>query len=158
MAKAVLRLTAKVFSFALRDGGYLTHFCAENNRCCICDVRILNWLLSAGRRINGLFPSVIPVWNDLRPSPVAFTDQPTLADAWALNESSTQSPKALRAAIMVCFPVWKAAYPWMAFIPGRTLPSRSSSIAPPPVETKLTLLARPAWLMADTESPPPIRL
>ena len=35
------------------------------------------------------------------------------------------------------------------------MPSRSSSEAPPPVETWLMLLPRFIWLTAATESPPP---
>jgi hypothetical protein len=40
--------------------------------------------------------------------------------------------------------------------PGRTLPSRSSREAPPPVEMWLILSARPAASTAATESPPPM--
>merc|ERR1711988_463285 len=40
--------------------------------------------------------------------------------------------------------------------PGRTLPSRSSREAPPPVEIWDILSARPAFSTAATESPPPM--
>ena len=40
-------------------------------------------------------------------------------------------------------------------MPGRTLPSRNSSEAPPPVETWLILSARLNLFTAATESPPP---
>lgn len=40
-------------------------------------------------------------------------------------------------------------------IPGNSLPSKNSSMAPPPVLTKLTFFANFNWLMAATESPPP---
>mmetsp|Transcript_14423 Transcript_14423/g.36487 ORF Transcript_14423/g.36487 Transcript_14423/m.36487 type:complete len:206 (-) Transcript_14423:990-1607(-) len=43
-----------------------------------------------------------------------------------------------------------------AATPGRTLPSRSSRLAPPPVEMWLILLATPAFSTAATESPPPM--
>src|SRR5579859_2902135 len=42
-----------------------------------------------------------------------------------------------------------------AATPGRTLPSMNSSEAPPPVETWLSLSARPACSTAWTDSPPP---
>src|SRR5262249_37273835 len=45
--------------------------------------------------------------------------------------------------------------PSRAAIPGRVLPSRNSSEAPPPVEMWLIWSATPAWLTAATESPPP---
>merc|ERR1719261_364034 len=45
---------------------------------------------------------------------------------------------------------------WSAATPGRTLPSRSSSEAPPPVEMCDILSARPAFSTAATESPPPM--
>ena len=43
-----------------------------------------------------------------------------------------------------------------AVTPGRALPSRSSRLAPPPVEMKVTLSATPARLTALTLSPPPM--
>lgn len=43
-----------------------------------------------------------------------------------------------------------------AATPGRTLPSKSSREAPPPVEMWLIFSARPAFSTAATESPPPI--
>src|SRR5262249_33446239 len=43
----------------------------------------------------------------------------------------------------------------IAATPGSTLPSRSSSDAPPPVETHDTRSARPSSCTARTESPPP---
>src|SRR3569832_1718678 len=43
-----------------------------------------------------------------------------------------------------------------ATTPGRALPSRNSSEAPPPVETCETLLATPAFFTAEAESPPPM--
>merc|ERR1711957_626785 len=43
-----------------------------------------------------------------------------------------------------------------AATPGRTLPSRSSSEAPPPVEMCDIFSARPAFSTAATESPPPM--
>src|SRR5215469_4566394 len=43
-----------------------------------------------------------------------------------------------------------------ASTPGNFLPSRNSSDAPPPVEMWVIWSATPAWLMALTESPPPM--
>src|SRR5579871_5899229 len=43
-----------------------------------------------------------------------------------------------------------------ASTPGSFLPSRNSRLAPPPVEMWVILSATPAWLMAETESPPPM--
>jgi len=43
MAETILKLAAKVFSSGLPDEGYLTHFCAENNRCLNMIVRKLNY-------------------------------------------------------------------------------------------------------------------
>src|SRR5262249_9522329 len=43
-----------------------------------------------------------------------------------------------------------------AATPGRVLPSRYSSEAPPPVDTCETLLATPAFLTAEAESPAPM--
>ena len=40
--------------------------------------------------------------------------------------------------------------------PGRTLPSRSSIEAPPPVEIHENLSARPRLIAAAAESPPPM--
>ena len=45
----------------------------------------------------------------------------------------------------------------MDFIPGNSLPSKYSNIAPPPVETWLTLLAKLNKFIAATLSPPPTR-
>ena len=42
-----------------------------------------------------------------------------------------------------------------AAMPGISLPSRNSSVAPPPVETCEILSVRPVFLRAATESPPP---
>src|SRR3569833_1420721 len=43
-----------------------------------------------------------------------------------------------------------------ASTPGSFLPSRNSRLAPPPVEMWVIWSATPAWLMALTESPPPM--
>ena len=43
-----------------------------------------------------------------------------------------------------------------ASTPGSFLPSRNSSLAPPPVEMCVIWSATPAWLIAVTESPPPM--
>src|SRR5207249_45085 len=43
----------------------------------------------------------------------------------------------------------------IATTPGRSLPSSSSSEAPPPVETQEMRSARPSSFTARTESPPP---
>ena len=43
-----------------------------------------------------------------------------------------------------------------AATPGRVLPSRNSRDAPPPVEIWLILSAKPNWLTAAAESPPPM--
>src|SRR5690606_16775145 len=43
-----------------------------------------------------------------------------------------------------------------AVTPGRALPSRNSSEAPPPVETCETCFSRPACSIAAAESPPPM--
>src|SRR5688572_11704598 len=43
-----------------------------------------------------------------------------------------------------------------AATPGNSLPSKNSSDAPPPVETCVICLARPAFLTALAESPPPM--
>src|SRR5450432_3167210 len=43
-----------------------------------------------------------------------------------------------------------------ASTPGSFLPSRNSRLAPPPVEMWVIWSATPAWLMADTASPPPM--
>ncbi len=43
-----------------------------------------------------------------------------------------------------------------SYVPGSTLPSSSSSEAPPPVEMWLILSARPAFSTAATLSPPPM--
>src|SRR5262245_2707106 len=42
-----------------------------------------------------------------------------------------------------------------AATPGRSMPARNSSEAPPPVDTWEILLVTPAALMAFSESPPP---
>src|ERR1700679_3413803 len=46
----------------------------------------------------------------------------------------------------------------MPVTPGNSRPSRNSSEAPPPVDTNETLSVTPAFLMAETESPPPMML
>ena len=43
-----------------------------------------------------------------------------------------------------------------ASTPGSFLPSRNSRLAPPPVLMWVIWSATPAWLMAETESPPPM--
>ena len=43
-----------------------------------------------------------------------------------------------------------------AAIPGKTLPSSNSKLAPPPVEIWLIWSAKPTFSTAATESPPPI--
>src|ERR1700689_1530456 len=43
-----------------------------------------------------------------------------------------------------------------ASTPGSFLPSRNSRLAPPPVEICVIWSATPAWLIAETESPPPM--
>src|SRR5512137_479111 len=45
---------------------------------------------------------------------------------------------------------------WSATNPGRSRPSSISRDAPPPVEIWVIWFASPAWLIAATESPPPI--
>mmetsp|Transcript_10683 Transcript_10683/g.27722 ORF Transcript_10683/g.27722 Transcript_10683/m.27722 type:complete len:251 (+) Transcript_10683:611-1363(+) len=59
-------------------------------------------------------------------------------------------PAAVRGAGRAAYLVSRAA------TPGRTLPSRSSSEAPPPVEMCDIFSARPAFSTAATESPPPM--
>src|SRR6266702_2882674 len=55
-----------------------------------------------------------------------------------------------------CENCWWAYLLVRASTPGSFLPSRNSRLAPPPVEMWVIWSATPAWLMADTESPPPM--
>ena len=52
--------------------------------------------------------------------------------------------------------LWLAHWSLREATPGRVLPSRNSSEAPPPVEIKVTCLPTPAFFTAFTESPPPM--
>ena len=89
--------------------------------------------------------------------PLAFTKTFALGASFLLGMSTSTLLLLYSSTLLLLYSsTLLLFYSPIAFTPGSTLPSINSSMAPPPVETKLTLLPRPSWLTAATESPPPM--
>src|SRR5262245_40541094 len=89
-------------------------------------------------------------------------EQPHMAVFFARRSEDFRT-KLQQVAWVRAFPVsnyqrWAYGVSSRAFIPGSSLPSRNSRVAPPPVERCVILVATPAAVTAATVSPPAMML